>query len=163
MSYVRRYPVDVLKLDRSFVNGIGTSADDEAICGSVVKLARSVGAVCIAEGVETPQQLSLLASFGCQQAQGFLWSPAVPLAELALALTETARIPPAAQTPVQNAPVLQLVPEVTAQIEELHRAGASLHTIAAALNRSGARHPAGVRWGVHAVARYVALLTSGTS
>lgn len=162
LMYVRRYPVDVLKLDRSFVSGIGSSADDEAICGSVVKLARSVGATCVAEGVETTQQLALLASFGCQQAQGWLWSPAVPLAGLATALQTTARVPLAAETPVRDAPLLQLVPEVAAQIQQLHSEGASLHTIAAALNRSGARHPAGVRWGVHAVARYVATTTSGT-
>lgn len=156
LLYVRRYPVSILKLDREFVSGLGSSADDEAICASVIRLARAVGAVCIAEGVEAPQQHSVLLSFGCQQAQGWLWSRAVPLHELEEALTRSQDVAPTTEALVETAPVLQLLPEVAAQIQQLQAAGASLHTIAAALNRSGARNPAGVRWGAHAVARYVA-------
>lgn len=155
LLYVRRFPVRVLKLDRTFVAGIGSSASDEAICACVVRLARSIGAICIAEGVESANQLALLRSLGCQQGQGWLWAPAVPLDALSRVLkgiTADAHAPVAA---AQTNPPVQLLPEVARQIDELDRAGASPHTIAAALNRSGARHPAGLRWGSQAVVRYL--------
>ena len=79
LLYLRLCPISALKLDRGFVAGIGISADDEAICSSVVSLAHAVGATSIAEGVETLEQYAALREVGCRQAQGFLWSPAVPL------------------------------------------------------------------------------------
>ncbi len=80
LLYLRLCPISALKLDRGFVAGIGVSADDEAICSSVVSLAHAVGATSIAEGVETLEQYAALREVGCRQAQGFLWSPAVSLA-----------------------------------------------------------------------------------
>ncbi|MCW2715081.1 MAG: hypothetical protein JWN88_2128 [Frankiales bacterium] len=86
LLYLRRYPISVLKVDRAFVSGVDSSADDHAICASVVSLGHAVGATTIAEGVETAEQLGALRSMGCQRAQGFLWSPGVPLAALATAV-----------------------------------------------------------------------------
>jgi diguanylate cyclase (GGDEF)-like protein len=93
MLHLRRYAIDVLKLDREFVSGIGVSQADEAICSSVVSLAGAVGATSIAEGVETEQQYATLKMLGCQQAQGFLWSPAVPIDALERALVTCSEVP----------------------------------------------------------------------
>ena len=74
--------------------------DDEAtICSSVVSLAHAVGATSVAEGVETADQYAALRDCGCQQAQGFLWSPAVPGADLSTVLLSSSRMAIPAATP----------------------------------------------------------------
>jgi hypothetical protein len=93
LLYVRQYPISAIKLDRAFVSGIGVSPEDEAICGSVVSLAHAVGATSIGEGVETLEQYAALRAFGCQQAQGYLWSPAIPVTELAEVLLACGDVP----------------------------------------------------------------------
>ena len=158
LLYLRRYPIRALKVDRAFVAGVADSRDDAAIVTSVVSLAHAVGATSIAEGVETAGQQAALLGFGCQLAQGYLWSRPVPPQDLAAALEACARIPVPAATragrPELPAPVVD--DAVAQRIGEMHAAGASLHTIAAALNKDGAPNPAGVRWHAHSVARQVA-------
>jgi diguanylate cyclase (GGDEF)-like protein len=78
LAALKRLPVEVVKVDRSFVDGLGTDPEDSAIVASVLSLAHAMGLHVIAEGVETPLQASELVSLGCTVAQGFLWSPAVP-------------------------------------------------------------------------------------
>ncbi len=78
LSYLKRFPVDALKVDRSFVQGLGTNADDRAIVQTVVALAKSLDLSTIAEGVETVEQLEVLRELGCSRAQGFLFSPPRP-------------------------------------------------------------------------------------
>ena len=79
LTYLKRFPVDVLKIDRSFVKGLGRDREDRAIVASVVDLAHAFGLTTVAEGVETVEQLAELRSIGCEQGQGFLWSrPAAP-------------------------------------------------------------------------------------
>jgi hypothetical protein len=87
LVYLKRYPIHVLKIDRSFVAGMGTNPSDDAIVASVVALADAVGGVCIAEGVETPEQLAALRALGCQFAQGFLLGSPLEAAALFAALT----------------------------------------------------------------------------
>ena len=82
LIYLKRFPVDQLKVDRAFVSGLGTDPDDSAIVASVVGLARAVGIVAVAEGVETVQQLAALQDLGCGFGQGYLWSRPKPAAEL---------------------------------------------------------------------------------
>lgn len=77
LSHLRRYPVSVLKIDRSFVEGLGHSPDDAAIVRGILSLAESLGLEVTAEGVETDQQRRLLSAMGCAKGQGFLFSPAV--------------------------------------------------------------------------------------
>jgi diguanylate cyclase (GGDEF)-like protein/PAS domain S-box-containing protein len=72
LSQVRRLPLDVLKIDRSFVAGLGMSARDRAIVASTIGLAHAVGVEVVAEGVETDQQHTALAAAGCDHAQGYL-------------------------------------------------------------------------------------------
>jgi diguanylate cyclase (GGDEF)-like protein len=82
LSYLQHLPLDLLKLDRSFVAGLGTSADTETIVAAVIELAHALGLQVVAEGVETTQQLELLRSFECDLAQGFLFSKALPASEI---------------------------------------------------------------------------------
>jgi predicted signal transduction protein with EAL and GGDEF domain len=156
LLYLRRYPINALKLDRAFVSGIGVSPDDEAICSSVLSLAHAVGATSIAEGVETTAQQAALRGFGCQQAQGFLWSPAVPIDRLHEVLLACRDIPIPSRTRKKASRAVSLDPAVAVRIATLHSSGASLHTIAAALNKASVPNPAGVRWTANAIARHIA-------
>ena len=81
LTYLKRFPVDILKIDRSFVDGLGQDREDRAIVASVVDLAHAFGLTTIAEGVETVQQLNELRTIGCEQGQGYLWSPPLPANE----------------------------------------------------------------------------------
>ena len=78
MNYLKKFPVDVLKVDRSFVAGLGRDAGDSAIVAAVIGLAHSLGLAAIAEGVETYEHLAALHSLGCDRAQGFYFSRPVP-------------------------------------------------------------------------------------
>jgi|GEM_PF-804035 len=77
MSNLRRSPLDVLKVDRSFVTGVGLVDKDTAIVASIIALGHSLGLEVVAEGIETREQLEHLARLGCDYGQGFYWSPAV--------------------------------------------------------------------------------------
>lgn len=77
LSYLKMLPVQQLKIDRSFVMGIGINAGDEAIIRTIMELARSLGFEVVAEGVETAEQAAFLGGLGCQQLQGFLHGKAV--------------------------------------------------------------------------------------
>jgi diguanylate cyclase len=71
LSYLQRFPVDELKIDRSFVNGIGGGREDSALVRAIVKLGHTFGLQSVAEGVETEQQLAALVAMGCDRAQGY--------------------------------------------------------------------------------------------
>ncbi|MDQ6909770.1 MAG: EAL domain-containing protein [Actinomycetota bacterium] len=73
LSYLRRFPVDQLKIDRSFVSGLGHNPDDTAIVANVIALAHSLGLQTVGEGVETVEQMEHLMRLGCDQAQGYNW------------------------------------------------------------------------------------------
>jgi diguanylate cyclase (GGDEF)-like protein len=81
MSYLRRLPIDRLKIDRSFINEITARADDASIVQAIVSLAHSLRLKVIAEGVETIAQLDFLKSIGCDQYQGFYFSRPLPVPE----------------------------------------------------------------------------------
>ncbi|MDH3613171.1 MAG: EAL domain-containing protein [Gammaproteobacteria bacterium] len=81
IAYLKDLPVDVIKIDRSYVSGAGRSARDEAIAAGMVALAQRLQATVIAEGVETREQLETLRDWGSQECQGFYFSPAVPADE----------------------------------------------------------------------------------
>jgi diguanylate cyclase (GGDEF)-like protein/PAS domain S-box-containing protein len=72
LAYLRSHPVDVVKIDRAFVTTVDTRPRDAAIVGATIHLAHALGMTCIAEGVETREQLRRLADLGCDQVQGYL-------------------------------------------------------------------------------------------
>jgi diguanylate cyclase len=74
MSYLKRLPVDKLKVDRSFVSDLGASTKSDSIVKAIISLAHGLGMTVVAEGVETKAQRYLLAEFGCDQFQGYLFS-----------------------------------------------------------------------------------------
>jgi diguanylate cyclase (GGDEF)-like protein/PAS domain S-box-containing protein len=82
LTHLRAFPVDRLKLDRSFVADIGHGTNDELIVGAFVKLGHSLGLTCIAESVETEAQLAFLSRLGCDQVQDFLFARPMPEAAL---------------------------------------------------------------------------------
>ncbi len=83
LSFLRELPVTGVKIDRSFVRDAVDRPEDLAITEAIVRLARGLSLETVAEGVETVEQRDLLRRIGCASAQGFWWSPAVPLASLA--------------------------------------------------------------------------------
>ena len=83
LSYLRRFPVDQLKIDRSFVTDMTHNSDDAAIAGAIISLGRNMKREVVAEGVETMAQARLLRSQGCELMQGFLFSRPVPADEMA--------------------------------------------------------------------------------
>lgn len=93
MSYIKRFNVDVIKIDRSFVSGVCERTEDAAIARAIVAMAHSLGLSVVAEGVETEGQLAFLAGEGCDAYQGFLYSPAVCAAEFEAILARD-RTPP---------------------------------------------------------------------
>ena len=89
MSYLRRFPVDILKIDRTFINEIVSRPDDASIVSAIVSLAHSLRLKVVAEGVETREQLDFLKTLGCDQYQGYYFSPAVPPQQFAQLLQRT--------------------------------------------------------------------------
>jgi len=81
LAYLKRFPVDTLKIDRSFVDGLGHDPQDTAIVRSVVALAKSLELSVTAEGIETPTQQAHLTRLGCERGQGYLFSKPVPVPE----------------------------------------------------------------------------------
>jgi diguanylate cyclase (GGDEF)-like protein/PAS domain S-box-containing protein len=162
LAYLRELPITLLKIDRSFIGHITQDRDARAIAASIIDLARGVGVTVVAEGVETAEQAALLHQFGCHAGQGWLWSTAIAPAQIAASESWTSGFEPAPGTstrpgtrastrPAQPVTADQGLPRMMA----LHHTGASLATIAAALNREGYRAPTGVRWHSTSVARAI--------
>lgn len=82
LYYLKRFPVDIVKIDRSFVDGLGSDPDDEAIVSAVLGLGHALGLLVVAEGVESELQMQALKALGCDRAQGFLISRALSASEI---------------------------------------------------------------------------------
>ena len=78
LGYLRRFPIDVVKLDRSFVSGLGREPQDASIAAAIISLAHALGLSTVAEGIETDEQLAVLAALGCDLGQGFLFARPAP-------------------------------------------------------------------------------------
>ncbi|MCW3014308.1 MAG: domain S-box/diguanylate cyclase protein [Solirubrobacterales bacterium] len=90
LTHLRRLPLTFVKIDRSFVQGLGTDRGDEEVVSAVVALAANLGLRSIAEGVETQAQLHRLRELGCDQAQGYLFARPMPPSEVPAALQHSA-------------------------------------------------------------------------
>jgi predicted signal transduction protein with EAL and GGDEF domain len=161
LTRLQTLPVARLKIDRCFVANVATDADDLAICASVVDLCRALGVLAIAEGVETNEQLDLLQRLDCHAAQGYLWSKPLSLPGLTQVLSSSgdqfdvqgfAR----ADTPARASAARATAEHGLTLLLRLHREGASLRTVAAALNSGNFRTPRGTRWHPNSVAAVIA-------
>jgi diguanylate cyclase (GGDEF)-like protein/PAS domain S-box-containing protein len=88
LNYLIDYEVDIIKIDRSFVNAIGHDKNSQILTSTVIELASKLGIEVIAEGVENDQQLAFLRQNGCRYIQGFYFSPALPIADCLALLGE---------------------------------------------------------------------------
>jgi EAL domain-containing protein (putative c-di-GMP-specific phosphodiesterase class I) len=82
LNYLRQFPVDIVKIDRSFVDGIEAGGDQRALVAMIVDLTLALGLRVVAEGIERPDQLAALRALGCGYGQGFLFARPVDLASL---------------------------------------------------------------------------------
>jgi len=96
LSYLKRFPIDTIKIDRSFVKDLHKDADDAAICAAILAMSRQLGLNVVAEGVETMEQLEFLRSHGCHHIQGFICSRPLSSTQFFAMLQDIG--PPAAET-----------------------------------------------------------------
>ena len=87
LGYLQRFPIDVVKIDKSFVDGLGGSESASTLVRAIIDFASQLGARTVAEGIEYAEQLDVLRDLGCQSVQGFLFSRPVPAAEFASLMT----------------------------------------------------------------------------
>jgi EAL domain-containing protein (putative c-di-GMP-specific phosphodiesterase class I) len=93
LSYLKRFPIETLKIDRSFIHGIPVDINDVAIAGAITGMARQMRRRVIAEGVETRAQLDFLAQVGCDEIQGYLFSPPLIATEMTALLSAGRQLP----------------------------------------------------------------------
>jgi diguanylate cyclase len=154
LLYLRDLPITELKIDRTFLTRVTRSEEDLAIVKSVAQLGRSIGVHVVAEGIETLAQVRAARDSGCHFAQGYLWGEP----------TGSEQIDPLRVLPVPErllgrrrraAPPNTLA---AGRIQGLLEQGASLHTIAAALNSEGLRTDKQTRWTAPSVAMVISRL-----
>ena len=78
LAYLKRFPIDTLKIDRAFVIGVPKDDNDCAIAKAIVTMGQQLRQEIVAEGVETIEQMQFLRALGCDQLQGYLFSPPIP-------------------------------------------------------------------------------------
>jgi diguanylate cyclase (GGDEF)-like protein len=124
LAYLKHFPVDTLKIDKSFIDGIASDPGDAGLVDGILGMARSLGLQVVAEGVETDAQLACLERRRCDQIQGFYFSRPLPATKFEALLREGRRLAPADGCPDNVAPTLLLIddePMVLAALERLLR------------------------------------------
>jgi EAL domain-containing protein (putative c-di-GMP-specific phosphodiesterase class I) len=81
LAYLKRFPIDTLKIDKSFIDGLPGNEDDESITTTIIRLGMGLALHIVAEGVETPAQRGFLAVKGCHEGQGYLFGKPMPVDE----------------------------------------------------------------------------------
>jgi EAL domain-containing protein (putative c-di-GMP-specific phosphodiesterase class I) len=151
LLYLRDLPLTELKIDRAFMSRVPESEEDLAIVRSVARLGRFLGLAVVAEGVETLEQVQVARNARCTAAQGWLWGRAVPASQV-----DPARAYRVLRLDGPGVPARPSSADVAAgRIREMLGQGASLHTIAAALNGAGLRTARRTRWTAASVALVV--------
>ncbi|MEX2289048.1 MAG: EAL domain-containing protein [Mycobacteriales bacterium] len=151
LSYLKRFPIDLVKVDRWLVAGLGTDPEQSAVVAALVSLAQAIGVRCVAEGVETSDQLDVLRRLGCELGQGYLFSRAM---NVNAATDWLARAVSPRETSARARSAVE--PATVQRILDLQSDGASLHTIAARINAEGHRNTDGRRWHHTSVAQLIA-------
>jgi EAL domain-containing protein (putative c-di-GMP-specific phosphodiesterase class I) len=82
LGYLNSFPIDKIKIDRSFIKDLGTKPRSKELVRAAINIGHSLGLMTLAEGIETQEQLDMLRALGCQQGQGFLFSPAIPSGQI---------------------------------------------------------------------------------
>ena len=121
LAYLKRFPFDVLKIDRSFVQNIATEPDDALIAVAVIAMAHSLKLHVIAEGVEDESQMRYLRTHLCDEMQGYLFSPPLPAAEATGFLRAAPTLPGTGNVPEQQKRTLLLVDDETDILNTLKR------------------------------------------
>jgi len=121
LSYLCRLPIDVLKVDRSFVHDVTAPVEDLSVTRAIINMAHGLKMRVLAEGVETEGQLSLLASNGCDRIQGFLFSKPVPAREFVAMVTAGKRLPEQFLTQARKKRTLLLVDDEENIVSALRR------------------------------------------
>ena len=93
LSYLQRLPFDKIKIDRSFIRDLGYEKDDSSIILAIIGLAERMNMLVTAEGVENAEQAALLISYGCAQAQGYLFHKPLPEDVFIKVITRAAAVP----------------------------------------------------------------------
>ena len=101
LSYLKRFPVDIVKVDRSFVHDCPDDRSDAHLVEAIIHMAHSLGLKVTAEGVETPAQAEFLCALGCDYLQGYLISQPLPAEEFALLFSRASLV---SMPPVDEAP-----------------------------------------------------------
>src|SRR5437868_5087954 len=102
MSLMKQFPIDTIKIDRSFVRDLAENEEDRAIATAIISMGKALGLTVVAEGVETIEQDAFLRQRGCDELQGYLFSKPVPADEIPLLLTPVIEAPslqPPGETP----------------------------------------------------------------
>ena len=86
LAYLQRFPLDVLKVDKAFVDGVALGPEESALASAIIRLGHTLHLRTVAEGVESPEQVAHLRRLGCQEAQGFLWAEPLPPSEITACL-----------------------------------------------------------------------------
>jgi EAL domain-containing protein (putative c-di-GMP-specific phosphodiesterase class I) len=120
MSLMKQFPIDTIKIDRSFVRDLPDDTEDQAIAQAIISMGRALGMTIVAEGVETVEQETFLRAHGCDEMQGFLFSRPLPPDQLADLLRPTPRLvspplQPAAGSDPDQSSVRQSGPAMTAR------------------------------------------------
>jgi EAL domain-containing protein (putative c-di-GMP-specific phosphodiesterase class I)/CheY-like chemotaxis protein len=150
LAYLKRFPLNALKIDRAFIRNAVTDPDDAAIALTIINLAHSLKLKVVAEGVETEGQLNFLRSHGCDEMQGYYFARPLKVEDCTQALVEDRRLPNPKPLPGADVPILLLVDDNENDLRLLKRTlGAeSFHILTAASPADGfeflARHGAAV-------------------
>jgi diguanylate cyclase (GGDEF)-like protein/PAS domain S-box-containing protein len=150
LAYLKRFPLNALKIDRAFIRDAVTDPDDAAIALTIINLAHSLKLKVVAEGVETEGQLNFLRSHGCDEMQGYYFARPLKVEDCTQALVEDRRLPNPKPLPGADVPILLLVDDNENDLRLLKRTlGAeSFHILTAASPADGfeflARHGAAV-------------------
>jgi EAL domain-containing protein (putative c-di-GMP-specific phosphodiesterase class I) len=109
LSYLKQFPIDVVKIDQSFIQDVTSSADGASLTKSIIAMAESLHMTTVAEGVETEAQLSFLHANNCDAIQGFYFSRPLPKQEMVALLNLGTHLPPEHRHQEQKPRALLLV------------------------------------------------------
>jgi len=121
LSYLKRFPLDSLKIDRSFIRDVTTDGDDATITRAVISMAHSLGLKVVAEGVETERQLAFLTEYGCDQIQGYFYAHPLPAGDCEMWLREMRRLQQVSPEHPADTPVILLVNNDGAALTDLRQ------------------------------------------